>query len=65
MGGWWVAGGLVGLAGLVGWLVGLAGLVGWLAGWLSERLVSIIFYSFSYVFLCFPINSFLGVNRKS
>ena len=31
MGGWWVAGGLVGLAGLVGWLVGLAGLVGWLA----------------------------------
>ena len=32
MGGWWVAGGLVGLAGLVGWLVGLAGLVGWLAG---------------------------------
>ena len=33
MGGWWVAGGLVGLAGLVGWLVGLAGLVGWLAGY--------------------------------
>ena len=33
MGGWWVAGGLVGLAGLVGWLVGLAGWAGW-AGWL-------------------------------
>ena len=47
VGGWWVAGGLVGWVGwlgwlgwlvgwwLAGWLVGLAGLVGWLvAGWL-------------------------------
>ena len=36
VGGWWVAGGLVGLAGLVGWLVGLAGLVGWLAGYRKD-----------------------------